>query len=82
MPVAPGTSIVLAIEVSLEIDISLRSARFRKPPSSHTSSVSLSVISGGSTVATLVAPFSPLASVFFALDARERGCFCGINYLY
>ena len=33
-------------------------------------------------MATLVAPFSPFPSVFFALDARERDCFCGINYLY
>src|SRR5207244_6045138 len=68
IPVAPGTSMPFAIDVSLEIDISLRSARFKKP-SSLGSLASLVSFSGASAVTTVVPPSS---SLLFALEARER----------
>ena len=64
MPVAPGTSMPLAMEVSFEMDISLRSARFRKPSSRCPSRLSFS---GASAVATLLPPLSSLVSLLFAL---------------
>src|SRR6185436_10315473 len=64
-----GTSMPLAMLVSLEIDISLRSARFRNP-SPPKSRPSLPSFSGASAVA-IVPPFSSLPSALFAPEAPE-----------
>src|ERR1051325_929073 len=90
MPVAPGTSMLLAICVSLEIDISFNSARFRR--SSLLMSLAEAFSGGASAVAVVVvvaaaavsaALPSPLALLAFvaAVEVRVRGVRCDISIL-
>ena len=88
MPVAPGTSMPLAIPVSLEMDISFNSDRLKMSsglPSffaSFLASLGGAFSSGASAVAVVVAaPFSTLAVVLLALEERVRGVRCDISVL-